>query len=225
MIEPDAAAGAGRMLQLPARYIRFGPFQIDQQRREVSKSGSRLKLQGKVYEVLIALIEKQGNVVTREELRVRLWPAESHVNYDANVNTTVNKLRQALGDSSDKPLYIETVPRRGYCLIVQPEFADAPLPSALVPAIGQNGHARAAEKSSPAGYLSDRNRPTASARMTDPSRVHPRGSCSVPGGTASTHTNRRSSRCNFRKRRAAGARHIRRAAPSDEAVNGRRRAT
>ena len=147
MIEPDAATGAGRMLQLPSRYIRFGPFQIDQQRREVTKSGSRLKLQGKVYEVLIALIEKQCDVVTREELRVRLWPAESQVNYDANVNTTVNKLRQALGDSSDKPLYIETVPRKGYCLIVQPEFADAPLPSALVPAIGQNGHARTAESS------------------------------------------------------------------------------
>jgi DNA-binding winged helix-turn-helix (wHTH) protein len=150
LIEPDAAAGAGRMLQLPSRYIRFGPFQIDQQRREVTKSGSRLKLQGKVYEVLIALIEKQGDVVTREELRVRLWPAESQVNYDANVNTTVNKLRQALGDSSDKPLYVETVPRKGYCLIVQPEFAEAPLPSTLVPASGQNGHARTAEKSSPA---------------------------------------------------------------------------
>src|SRR5580692_2856212 len=133
MIEPDAATGAGRMLQLPSRYIRFGPFQIDQQRREVTKSGSRLKLQGKVYEVLIALIEKQCDVVTREELRVRLWPAESQVNYDANVNTTVNKLRQALGDSSDKPLYIETVPRRGYCLIVQPEFADVPLATAVAP--------------------------------------------------------------------------------------------
>src|SRR5271168_5062437 len=124
IIEPDAATGAGRMLRLPSRYIRFGPFQIDQQRREVTKGGSRLKLQGKVYEVLIALIEKQGNVVTREELRVRLWPAESQVNYDANVNTTVNKLRQALGDSSDKPLYIETVPRKGYCLVVASEASD-----------------------------------------------------------------------------------------------------
>src|SRR5215813_5172884 len=93
------------------RYIHFGPFQIDQQRQEVSRNGSRLKLQGKVYQVLMALIEKPGEVVTREELRQRLWPAETHVNYDANVNTTVNKLRQALGDSSDKPLYIETIPR------------------------------------------------------------------------------------------------------------------
>jgi DNA-binding winged helix-turn-helix (wHTH) protein len=113
MIEPDAVAGPSRLLQPPSRYIRFGPFQVDQQRQEVTKNGSRLKLQGKVYQVLIALVEKQGDVVTREELRVRLWPAETQVNYDANVNTTVNKLRQALGDSTDKPLYIETVPRKG----------------------------------------------------------------------------------------------------------------
>jgi hypothetical protein len=57
---------------------------------------------------------------------MRLWPADTHVNYDANVNTTVNKLRQALGDSSDKPLYIETIPRKGYCLLVQPEVSDKP---------------------------------------------------------------------------------------------------
>jgi DNA-binding winged helix-turn-helix (wHTH) protein len=150
MIEPDAAAAAGRMLQLPSRYIRFGPFQVDQQRQEVCKNGSRLKLQGKVYQVLIALIEKQGDVVTREELRVRLWPAETQVNYDANVNTTVNKLRQALGDSSEKPLYIETVPRRGYCLIVQPEFADAPLASAMLPANHSNGAVHESQKSSSA---------------------------------------------------------------------------
>jgi DNA-binding winged helix-turn-helix (wHTH) protein len=102
------------------RYIQFGPFQVDQQRQEVFRDGSRLKLQGKVYQILIALLEKPGDVVTREELRQRLWPAETHVNYDANVNTTVNKLRQALGDSPDKPLYIETIPRKGYCLLVRP---------------------------------------------------------------------------------------------------------
>src|ERR1700680_3014824 len=126
-LKPEMAAGSSRVLALSSRYIRFGPFQIDQQRQEVSKNGARLKLQGKVYQVLLALIEKQGEVVTRDELRQRLWPAETHVNYDANVNTTVNKLRQALGDSSDKPLYIETIPRKGYCLIVPSEFADVPM--------------------------------------------------------------------------------------------------
>ena len=125
-LEPEMAAGPGRILAFSARYIRFGPFQIDQQRQEVSKKGVRLKLQGKVYQVLLALIEKQGEVVTREELRQRLWPADTHVNYDANVNTTVNKLRQALGDSPEKPLYIETISRKGYCLVVQSEVADSP---------------------------------------------------------------------------------------------------
>ena len=132
-LEPEMAAGPGRIPGLASRYIRFGPFQVDQHRQEVSKNGARLKLQGKVYQVLLALIEKQGEVVTRDELRVRLWPADTHVNYDANVNTTVNKLRQALGDSSEKPLYIETIPRKGYCLVVQPEFADIPVTITAVP--------------------------------------------------------------------------------------------
>ncbi|MGA2095855.1 MAG: winged helix-turn-helix domain-containing protein [Candidatus Acidiferrum sp.] len=114
------------------RFMRFGPFQVDQQRQEVSRNGSRLKLQGKVYQVLVALLDKPGEVVTREELRLRLWPADTHVNYDANVNTTVNKLRQVLGDSTDKPLYIETIPRKGYCLVVRPETSDIP-PAPLDP--------------------------------------------------------------------------------------------
>ena len=124
MREPDEPMISERLLLSSGRYVSFGPFRIDQQRQEVTRNGSRLKLQGKVYQVLLALLEKPGEVVTREELRMRLWPADTHVNYDANVNTTVNKLRQALGDSSDKPLYIETIPRKGYCLLVQPEVSD-----------------------------------------------------------------------------------------------------
>jgi DNA-binding winged helix-turn-helix (wHTH) protein len=124
MREPDEPTTSERVLLTSGRYVHFGPFRIDQQREEVTRNGSRLKLQGKVYQVLLTLLEKPGEVVTREELRFRLWPADTHVNYDANVNTTVNKLRQALGDSSDKPLYIETIPRKGYCLLVQPEVSD-----------------------------------------------------------------------------------------------------
>jgi len=127
-LEPDTAAAGGRPFS--SRYIRLGPFQVDQHRQQVTKNGARLKLHGKPYQVLLALIEKQGEVVTREEIRVRLWPADTHVDYDSNVNTSVNKLRQALGDSSDQPLYIETLPRRGYCLVIAAEFADSPLPRA-----------------------------------------------------------------------------------------------
>jgi DNA-binding winged helix-turn-helix (wHTH) protein len=121
------------------RFVRFGPFQVDQQRQEVTKNGSRLKLQGKVYQVLVALLEKPGEVVTREELRQRLWPADTHVNYDANVNTTVNKLRQVLGDSTDKPLYIETIPRKGYCLVMPSEASDVNNAPAALDVAPENG--------------------------------------------------------------------------------------
>ena len=115
---------------IKARYVRFGPFCIDQHRQQVFRNGARLRLQGKVYQVLIVLLQKQGEVVTRDELKQALWPADTHVNYDANVNTTVNKLRQALGESTDKPQYIETIPRKGYSFISTAEFSDAPFPAA-----------------------------------------------------------------------------------------------
>jgi len=113
-----------------ARYVRFGPFHIDQNRQQVFRNGVRLRLQGKVYQVLIVLLYKQGEVVTREELKQALWPADTHVNYDANVNTTVNKLRQALGESTEKPTYIETIPRKGYSFISTAEFSTSPFPAA-----------------------------------------------------------------------------------------------
>ena len=126
MLEAGTPTGPARLALEAARYIRFGSIQVDQQRQEVTSNGNRLKLQGKVYQVLLILLEKPGEVVTREELRQRLWPAESQVNYDANVNTTVNKLRQALGDSSDNPVFIETIPRKGYSFLLQPECSDQP---------------------------------------------------------------------------------------------------
>ena len=134
----DPAGTVGSSLS-SGRYIYLGPFQIDRQRQEITRNGERLKLQGKVYQVLMALLEKPGGVVTREELRVRLWPAETHVNYDANVNTTVNKLRLVLGDSSEKPLYIETIPRKGYCLLVQPEISETP--RVVTPMVAAHGNA------------------------------------------------------------------------------------
>src|ERR1700681_4718953 len=151
-LEPEMAAGPSHTLVFTSRYIRFGPFQVDQQRQEVSKNGVRLKLQGKVYQVLLALIEKQGEVVTREELRMRVCPADTHVNYDANVNTTVNKLRQALGDSSEKPLYIETIPRKGYCLLVHPEISETP--RAVTPMVAAHLKSQTADRVAGAGQAS-----------------------------------------------------------------------
>src|SRR3989442_9213809 len=100
------------------RYIRFGAFILDQHREEIFKNGARLKLQGKAFQVLLALLERPGEVVTREELRIKLWPSDTHVNFDANVNTTVNKLRQALGDSREAPLYMGPFPLKRTSLIV-----------------------------------------------------------------------------------------------------------
>lgn len=156
--ERGTDAATSQALQPAPRYIRFGSFQIDQQREEVTQNGSRLKLQGKVYQVLLALLEKPGEVVSREELRQRLWPAETLVNYDANVNTTVNKLRQTLGDSSDKPLYVETIPRKGYCFVGQTKFSDSPAAShslasaSTTPAVPAAPHALLADqRPAPAG--------------------------------------------------------------------------
>jgi len=136
--EPETAAASGRSLPLCSRYIRLGPFLVDQRRQHVTKNGAQLKVQGKVYQVLLTLIEKQGEVVTREEIRVRLWPGDTHVD-DENVNTTVNRLRQALGDSAHQPLYVETIPRKGYSLVIAAEFADSPLPRAEARGAPPNG--------------------------------------------------------------------------------------
>lgn len=124
MREPNEPTISKPLLLSSGRYVHFGPFRIDQQRQEVTRNGAPLKLRGKVYETLLTLLEKPREVVTREELRMRLWPADTHVNYDANVNTTVNELRMVLGDSSNKPLYVETIPRKGYCILFQPEVSN-----------------------------------------------------------------------------------------------------
>jgi DNA-binding winged helix-turn-helix (wHTH) protein len=112
-----------------ARYVRFGPFHIDQHRQQVFRNGAALHLRGKVYQVLIVLLQKQGEVVTREQLRQALWPADTNVNYEANTNTAVNKLRKALGESTDKVSYIETIPRRGYRFAGPAEISEIPFPT------------------------------------------------------------------------------------------------
>jgi len=110
----------------PARYVCFGAFSLDLKKEELYKDGTRIRLQGKVYKALLALLQKPGEIVTREELRMQLWPSDTHVNYDANVNTTVNKLRQVLDDSSEKSLFVETVPRKGYSFVGKITYGSQP---------------------------------------------------------------------------------------------------
>ncbi|PYT39353.1 MAG: hypothetical protein DMG45_20070 [Acidobacteria bacterium] len=108
-------------------YVRFGAFHLDLKKEELYKDGARVKLQGKVYQALVALLQKPGEIVRREDLRMQLWPSDTHVNYDANVNTTVNKLRQVLGDSADQPAFVDTIPRQGYSFIAKIEYVDRPV--------------------------------------------------------------------------------------------------
>jgi DNA-binding winged helix-turn-helix (wHTH) protein len=122
----EGPAEARNAQRFPTRYVRFGAFQLDVKRQDLLKNGARLRLPGKVYQVLITLLERPGEIVTREELRARLWPSDTHVNFDANVNTTVNKLRQILGDSNEESAYVQTTPRKGYSFISKVEFVEQP---------------------------------------------------------------------------------------------------
>ncbi len=97
--------------------VRSGPFELDSQCGELRKSGIRLKLQGQPIQILEILLQKPGQLVTREEIRQRLWTSDTFVDFDHSLNTAVKKLRQTLGDEADTPRYIETLPKRGYRFI------------------------------------------------------------------------------------------------------------
>src|SRR5712691_1016458 len=97
--------------------LRFGVFEVDVRAGELRKQGVRIKLQEQPFHVLTVLLQRPGEVVTREELRNQNWPADTFVDFDNSLNTAINKLREALGDSADNPRFIETLPRRGYRFI------------------------------------------------------------------------------------------------------------
>ena len=96
---------------------RFGVFELDLAAGELRKNGTKVRLQDQPFQVLALLLERVGDVVTREELRQKLWPADTFVDFDHSLNTAVNKLRETLGDSASSPRYIETLARRGYRFI------------------------------------------------------------------------------------------------------------
>src|SRR5579863_1881177 len=107
------------------RIVRFGLFELDLNGGELRKSGVKLRLQGQPLQVLTLLLEQAGSVVTREDLRQKLWPSDTFVDFDHSLNTAVNKLREALGDSASSPRYVETLARRGYRFLAPVERAEA----------------------------------------------------------------------------------------------------
>jgi len=103
------------------RKVRFAVFEVDLQTGELRKSGSKVKLQEQPFQILSLLLERPGELVMREELRKKLWPADTFVDFDVGLNASIKKLREALGDSADTPRFIETLPRRGYRFIAPAE--------------------------------------------------------------------------------------------------------
>jgi cholera toxin transcriptional activator len=107
------------------RILCFGVFEADLCAGELRKSGRRIRLQEQPFQMLALLLERPGHIVTREEVRQKLWPADTFVDFDHSLNTAINKLREALGDSASSPRFVETVARRGYRFLapVQPTEA------------------------------------------------------------------------------------------------------
>ncbi len=112
-----------------ARLLRFDDFELDVRAGQLRKRGSRLRLQGQPLQVLSALLNRAGEVVTREELRSEIWSADTFVDFDHSLHNAIARIREALGDSADSPRYIETLPRRGYRFIAPVERVDAQVPS------------------------------------------------------------------------------------------------
>src|SRR5882672_9117750 len=113
------------------RLLRFENFEVDLRSGELRKAGVKLKFGGQPFQVLSILLERPGELVTREQLQKRLWP-DTFVDVDHNLNTAINKIREALGDSAESPRYVETIPRRGYRFIGALE-ASAPPPIPIEP--------------------------------------------------------------------------------------------
>src|SRR5579862_5823113 len=116
-------------------YYRFGPFQLDVKTGEMRKHGTRVRLREQPFRILLLLLEHNGEIVPREEIRQKLWPNDTVVEYDPNINAAVKKLRDVLGDSAEKPRYIETLARRGYRFLAEIETVrgegpeDSPAPA------------------------------------------------------------------------------------------------
>ncbi len=123
-----------------ARLLRFGVFEVDLDAGELRKNGARIRLQEQPFQVLTALLQNAGQVVTRDHLREKIWPADTFVDFDHSLNTAVNKIRESLGDSASSPRFVETLARRGYRFIAS---VDSVPTVATAPAVPQDTGTRA----------------------------------------------------------------------------------
>jgi DNA-binding winged helix-turn-helix (wHTH) protein len=140
-----------------ARY-RFGIYEADVRAGELLREGSKIKLQEQPFQVLLVLLERAGEVVTREELRERLWPSDTFVDFDHSLNTAINKLRDALRDAAANPRFIETKARRGYRFIA-PVQTVSEAPATPAPAAADAAHAESPTTTGPEDELLSIPRP------------------------------------------------------------------
>src|SRR5262249_42095854 len=156
----------------PALKYQFDQFEADVNAAELRRNGIRLKLQLQPFQVLVALLERPRDVVTREELRQRLWPQDTFVDFDHGLNTAMAKLRDVLGDSAGNPRYIETIAKRGYRFlgevkVVQPQVASTVLAVAQpAAAVESPATASPATTSPSSGVVGDRSELPRAARGT-----------------------------------------------------------
>ena len=124
----------------PAAHVkRFTPFELDLRVRQLRRHGLKVNVQGQPIEILAMLLERPGELVTRDEIQKRLWPNDTVVEFEHSINAAIKRLREALSDSTDKPRYIETLPKRGYRLICSVENRQSRLSSPAAEAKGQTG--------------------------------------------------------------------------------------
>src|SRR5438094_6667938 len=121
-----------------SKLIRFSTFEVNLQTGELRHRGQRVKLQEQPLQVLAALLERPGEIITREELRGKLWPADTFVDFDHSLNAAIKRLRDALGESADAPVFIETLARRGYRFIAPVHGSPASGVAEITPALEQS---------------------------------------------------------------------------------------
>jgi DNA-binding winged helix-turn-helix (wHTH) protein len=133
------------------RVLRFDIFELDIRAGELRKRGVKLRLQGEPLQVLAALLMRAGDLVTREELRAEIWPADTFVDFDHGLHNAIARLRETLGDSAETPRYIETLPRRGYRFLERVEEVKTQVSPLLTAKIAKSPHGETAASAVPAG--------------------------------------------------------------------------
>jgi len=124
----------------------FGPFELDPGEGALSRNGTRVKLQDLPYRLLVMLLERPGEIISREEVRQRLWPENTFVEFDNSLSVAIRKVRDSLGDDAEAPRYVETIPRRGYRFLAPVSVVEGEKPKQASPSVAAHSPVAAPER-------------------------------------------------------------------------------